>query len=148
MPKFNPFDKFLGPEDHLHIQVVQYLQLQYPDVFFIHTPNEGKRTKFEQYKFKILGGTPGVPDIMIYKFRYDVKIEQGVMPGTTDDIPNFLLSHYDINVGLAIELKIKPNKPTPAQLECLHQLEKAGWKTHVIYDFDDAKEIIDIYLSN
>ena len=44
----NPFEKFLVPEDHLQMQVARYMAMQYPKVFWCHTPNEGKRSPYEQ----------------------------------------------------------------------------------------------------
>ena len=61
--KQNPFDKYLTKEDHLHLQVVEYLRWQYPNVLFGHWPNEGKRSPFERYKAKKLGMVKGWPDI-------------------------------------------------------------------------------------
>ena len=45
---------------------MNYIKMQYPGAFAIHVPNEGKRSPFERYKFKYLGGTPGIPDILVF----------------------------------------------------------------------------------
>ena len=50
--KKNPYQKYLGKEDILQSSVMNYLKLNYPNVFAIHVPNEGKRSPFERYKFK------------------------------------------------------------------------------------------------
>lgn len=117
----NPFEKYLSKEDKLQNAVMTYLSTQYPDVFAIHVPNEGKRTPFERYKFKYLGGMSGVPDILIFH-------------------------QNDFKAGLAIELKVGYNKPTPNQKKCLKSLENANWDAYWVNNFDDAKEIIDNYL--
>ena len=130
--KQNPFDKYLTKEDHLHLQVVEYLRWQYPNVLFGHWPNEGKRSPFERYKAKKLGMVKGWPDIMIFKqvdFPVDIKLNE----------------YWDYN-GLAIELKIKPNKLTNEQIEILQRLDGNNWYTKVCYTFDEAKETIDFYL--
>ena len=62
----NPYSKYLGKEDILQNQVMRYIGLKYPKALFTHVANEGKRTKFEQYKLKYLGTKPGIPDIMIF----------------------------------------------------------------------------------
>ncbi len=51
------------------------------------------------------------------------------------------------NCGLAIELKIKPNKPTESQQVALNILLVKGWKTDVCYSFEETKKAIDEYLT-
>jgi len=119
--KINPFYKYLTKEDHLHLQIVQYLNLQYKDSFWIHCPSEGRRTPFERYKAKLLGLKKGIIDFLIFEKR--------------------------IYAGLAIEIKIKPNKPTSEQLETMEKLQNRGWWTTVCYTFEQAKNIIDWYLN-
>lgn len=119
--KQNPFEKFLGPEDHLHRQVLNYLSSQYPAVLVHHSPMEGKRSRFEQFKLSWLGSKSGFPDLFIF-----CATKQGN--------------------GLAIELKIKPNKPTPNQNAWLAALHNRNYRTEVCYDFDQAKKVIDDYL--
>lgn len=100
-----------------------YLKTQYPKVFAIHVPNEGKRTPFERYKFKYLGGVSGVPDILIFKNKAFLS-------------------------GLAIELKVGYNKPTENQKECLKRLKNENWIATWVNNFEDAKKLIDQYLKN
>jgi len=118
--KRNPFEKFLGKEDHLHRQVIQYLTIQYPGVLFHHSPMEGKRSRFEQFKMKWLGAKSGFPDIFIFAAN----------------------SYYN---GMAIELKVKPNKPTENQNAWLAALFNRRYQSVVCYCFDDAKNVIDNY---
>lgn len=115
------FHKFLGKEDHEHRKVITYLQLQYPGVLFLHVPNEGRRTPFEQFKFKWLGGKAGFPDFMIF-------------------VAN---KHGN---GLAIEMKVKPNKPTDAQKAWLAALHNRNYVAEVCFSFEEAKIVIDNYL--
>lgn len=49
-------------------------------------------------------------------------------------------------MGLAIELKIKPNTPTPAQLDFLKALEDRGWKTAVVYAIDSFIDTVNDYM--
>tara|TARA_Y100000385_G_C13070829_1_gene628982 strand:- start:1739 stop:2107 length:369 start_codon:yes stop_codon:yes gene_type:complete len=119
----NNFNKYLTKEDQFQNAVMQYFKMQYPDSFVIHCPNEGKRTPYERFKFKHLGGVSGVPDILCFD------------------------SNADFN-GLAIELKVKPNKPTENQEKCLKTLKNKNWKTSISYDFDDCKNLIDEYFGN
>ena len=119
----NPFDKYLSKEDKLQHSVMEYLAFQYPNVYAIHVANEGKRSPFERFKFKYLGGKAGVPDILIFR------------GGGTG------------RYGLAIELKIGYNKPTDSQKETLERLRKENWECHWTNDYDKTIEIIDLYLS-
>jgi hypothetical protein len=115
------FEKFLGKEDHLHRQVIQYIALQYPGVLFHHSPMEGKRTPFEQFKLKWLGAKSGFPDIFIFAAN-----KRGN--------------------GLAIELKVKPNRCTENQNAWLAGLYNRNYVAEVCYDFEEAKKVIDNYL--
>jgi hypothetical protein len=56
------------PEEIIHKTVVLHLLARaYPDVFFWHTPNGGKRHIAEAAKFKAMGVVAGIPDILILK---------------------------------------------------------------------------------
>jgi len=131
-PKGLKWEEYLTAEDHLHLQVNDYLKLQYPNVLVLHVPNEGKRTVFERWKAKVLGMKRGWPDIMIFK---------GV-----DFLVGSSTKEYCVYKGLAIELKIKPNKPTINQLAILQKLHEGNWYTKVCYTFDEAIETINFYL--
>tara|TARA_R110002012_G_scaffold57967_1_gene150404 strand:- start:644 stop:1318 length:675 start_codon:yes stop_codon:yes gene_type:complete len=119
----NPYEKYLSKEDKLQHSVMEYLGFQYPDVYAIHCANEGKRSPFERFKFKYLGGKAGIPDILIFR------------PGGNN------------KCGLAIELKIGYNKPTDSQKDALERLRKENWECHWTNDYDKTIEIIDLYLS-
>ncbi len=116
----NPFEKFLGPEDRLHKAVTDYLKLQYKMAVVAHPVNEGRRSRFEQFKIKWLGIPTGLPDLLIFTPR----------------------GPYH---GLAIEIKAKGNKPTVLQEWWLHALQQCGWKTYWSNDFDAIKKQIDDY---
>lgn len=114
-------------EENLQIVVADYIRLQYPKVLFAHIANERKTSPQRGSKLKRMGVKKGMPDVMVYKHSGD---------------------HTGVNFsGLAIELKIKPNRPTKEQEAVLAQLFSNGWFTSVCYSFDEAKEIIDTYLS-
>lgn len=106
----NPYMKFLTAEDHLQHQVIIWCKLN--KIVYHHSPNEGRRTAFEQFKFKYVGSDEGFIDLIFPKLI------------------------------LVIELKIKPNKPTPAQNDWLQFFESIGWTAKVCYNFEDAIEQI------
>ena len=123
MNRRNPFYNYLGKEDQLQHAVMEYLRVQYPNSLAIHVPNEGKRSPFAQFKFKYLGGMQGIPDVIVFKQT----------------------ASY---AGLAIELKVKPNKPTKNQTEFLDKLSDSGWFATWVNSFEAAKEVIDQYFQN
>ncbi len=110
-------------EDHLQVQVMQFIRYQHPGLLAFHTPNGGNRNAMEGAKFKRMGVLPGVPDILI-------------------PTPN--KQYY----SLCIELKIKPNKPTPNQVEVMEKFKENNWQVEVCYDFESATKAIENYLKN
>ena len=110
-------------EDVMQNAIMTFLKLQYPDILAIHVPNEGKRSPFERYKFKFLGGVAGVPDILIFKKN-------------------------DSYSGLAIELKVGYNKPTANQLDFLERLKIAGWAAIWSNKQEEVITIIEKYLND
>jgi hypothetical protein len=108
-------------EDNLQMQVAKYLDLL--GLFWCHVGNERRTTPQAGRRLKAKGVKSGVPDCLIFT-------------------PS---EHFK---GLALELKIKPNKPTANQKKWLKTLELFGWCVGVAYDFDEAKEIIDKYVEN
>lgn len=114
MPKVNPFSRRLRPEDRLHASVCTYILFKYPGAVIHHSPNEGKRTKFEQYMIKVLHVSSGWPDlIVIYKHKM-----------------------------IAIELKEGKNKPTANQERWLALLGKF-MPVSCCVGFDEASKFID-----
>lgn len=107
------FMKFLRPEDIMHHQIIQYVRLQYPGLKFHHSPLEGRRTDFERFLFWYLGSDAGFVDL--------------IFPEIT----------------LALEIKVKPNRPSPAQKEWIAYFEKIGWKAVVVFSYVEAVGIID-----
>lgn len=55
----------LGPEDRVHIPVLNFLRAALHDAVIFHIPNGGSRHKLEAVKLKALGVLPGAPDIEI-----------------------------------------------------------------------------------
>lgn len=112
MSKRNPFEKYLTAEDHLQHQIITWLRWQHPTLKYHHSPDAGKRTLFEQFKYKYLGSDSGFPDL-----------------------------HFPA-IETVIELKVKPNRPTEKQREWLDYFEKIGWSSNVAYTFEEAVNII------
>ena len=113
----------MSKEDKLQNEVMAYIQWQYPHALIFHPMNEGRRSKFEQFKFKFLGGLAGASDILCFT-------------------PNRFKS------GLALELKVGHNKPTEKQKLFLERIKRCNWEAQWCNSFEKAVEIIDNYFKN
>ena len=97
-------------------------------VLFCHVPNE------------ITIPTKQPQNYALRNFRY----QQGVSKG----VPDLLIFNCNQNFnGLAIELKAKRNKPTPAQLLWLEQLNNQGWFACWANNFDTFVKLVEAYLN-
>ena len=86
-----------------------------------HIPNEGKRSAATGARMKQAGLKSGVPDVC-------------------------LPTAHGGYIGLYIEMKIKPNKPTENQKQWLRALREAGHMVAVCYSWDEARKLIEDYL--
>jgi hypothetical protein len=86
-------------------------------------PNERKCSIQRRISMKKAGVRSGVPDIFI-------------------PAPNLKYS------GLFIEMKVKPNRPTPEQLAMLSELSRQNYYTVICWSAEEAIEIINKYIKN
>jgi hypothetical protein len=125
--------KQASKEKDIHSQVCRYLKLQYPNVMYNTDLSGIKLTIGQAVKLKNLRSFRGFPDIIIY-----------------EPIGN---CH-----GLFVELKRDGERlrkmngnfvseHIQEQHECMQQLEKRGYACAFAIGFEQAKEIIDKYLS-
>jgi len=128
MRRGKSYSDFLSQEDRLQKQCITLLEYQYPELIWYHSPSEGKRTRFEQFKFNYLGGKrkAGFPDIVIF---------------------NPITGHELNNRGLAVELKViyangKKNYPSTAQKKWLADLAATSWRSEVVYTFEDFQRLL------
>lgn len=114
-------------EDDLQQACVQWFELQYPKLApaLHHSPNGGRRNPREAARLKKQGVRKGFPDLALY---------HGVWMGG-----------YNCP-GLAVELKIKPNKPTAGQLWWLRHLAHLDWETAVCYSLEEFQAEVRNYL--
>jgi len=133
--KRNPFERFLGKEDLLQRAVIEYCELQY-NVTPICMGTEGKKSAFEQFKFKWMGGRKGVSDLFIPKANLQFS-------------------------GLFIELKKEGAKiwkkdgtlyasnkdHHQRQLDFIDEMNAANYFSQLCIGFDETKEVIDYYMN-
>lgn len=100
----------------------EFAQQQYPELeLMYHVPNEGKRSRIAGARMKQSGLKSGVPDIC-------------------------LPTAHGGYIGLYIEMKVRPNKPTENQKRWLRALRSAGHCTAVCYGWEEARQLIEEYL--
>ena len=94
----------------------------YPELELLYyIPNEGKRSAVTGARLKAQGLKSGVPDVC-------------------------LPTAHGGYIGLYIEMKVKPNKPTENQKRWLRALREAGHMVAVCYGFEEARDLIEKYL--
>lgn len=115
-----PSGAYIGKEWQFQIAAIDLIKHLWPGCTLIHVENEGKRSPQAGAISKKMGLTAGVPDILIFNKN----------------------SHFN---GLGIELKVWPNKTTPAQLDFMKELEGCGWLCEVAYGLDEVQKIVKEY---
>lgn len=101
----------------------EFAMNQYPELkLMYHIPNEGKRSKITGARLKAAGLKSGVPDIC-------------------------LPTAHGGYIGLYIEMKAGKNKLTDNQEKWLNDLTREENFTAVCYGWEQAKEVIEKYLS-
>lgn len=122
MKRTKPTGAYVGSEDAFQWTAMQLVRLILrrhgtDERLAMHVPNGGKRNAIVAAKLKRQGVVAGYPDIMVF-----------------------------VGMGLAIELKVWPNKPSEAQ-QVIHELLRAqGWRVEVCYGTDEVVRITNEYL--
>ena len=100
----------------------EFAEVQYEELkLMYHVPNEGKRSRIAGARLKDQGLKSGVPDVC-------------------------LPTAHGGYIGLYIEMKVKPNKPTENQKQWLRKLREQGHLTAVCYSWEEAKQLIEQYI--
>jgi len=98
--------------------------LDHAGLCWCHVPNGGNRDIRTGAKLKAEGVKRGVPDVLIF------------------DAPCFDVNTVPQWFGLAIELKIKGNKPTPEQIDWHEELMLRYWRVKVCYTLDEVLALL------
>jgi len=111
--------------------LIQWAKLQegkYPELQLLHAiPNGGKRNVVTATILKKEGVKSGVPDLFLPVPR----------------ITPFTDGYY----GLYIEMKAPKGRTSENQEWWIEKLEKRGYRVEVCYGFEEAREVIEEYLS-
>ena len=94
-------------------------------------PNEGGSGRagfLRQKRMKAEGQRAGFPDLILFVSTIDTSMPK-------------------LYYGLAIEMKSRNGRLRPEQKEWLKRLEEQGYKTAVCHSFEEAKKVIEEYLS-
>ncbi len=118
----------LPSEDDMQIAVIQWADAQpHPALrWLFHVPNGGARDAATGGKLKAMGVRAGVVDLLLPWHDWDGQA-----------------ARY---VGLAIEMKRKPNRPSAEQREWLAHLESQGWRCEVCWSAEEAIGVLREYL--
>lgn len=112
-----------SPEHTLQKSLVQYMLLSYPKILFCASAG-GMRTSMSQaVKMKSSGYVKGFPDMFIYEPKGTYR-------------------------GLAIELKVKGNYPSPHQLKWIENLNSRGYKAVVCTGLQECITELNNYMRN
>ena len=104
-----PDGKPIFAEAHEHEVVAAWLTMH--GIFFIHVPNEGKRSWQTGKQLKRMGMVKGCPDFLIF-----------------DGVPFTVGQDFVVNRPTALELKAVDGKvPTAEQIAFLSHLRQRGW---------------------
>lgn len=116
--------------------VIQWAMMnegQYPELRLLHASLNGAKLP---YKRNQKGGR--------YSSEASKLIDEGLKSGVPDlSLPVARGGYF----GLYIEMKVKPNKPTPAQLDFINLLNEQGYRAVVCYGSDEAIGTLIDYLN-
>lgn len=110
-------------EHNLQCAAVRYFRYKYPQFapLLFSVPNGGHRALSTAIHLKAEGAQAGVSDLILL-------------------VPNKEFH------GLCLEMKVKPNKPTEAQIKWMQAATSQGYKCAVCYSFDEFERVVTEYL--
>lgn len=132
----NPFEKYLGKEDILQRQVIEYLELKYK-VTPICMGTEGKKSAFERFKFKWMGGRKGVSDLFI-------PVPTGLFNGLFIELKKEDAKIFKKDGSLYASNKEHHQR----QIDFINEMSSRGYMAALCIGFDATKQVIDHYFSS
>lgn len=116
-------------EEQLHRQICTYLKLK--GVLFNTDLSGIKMSIGQARKIKNLRSSRGFPDIVIYEPKNGY---------------HGLFLEVKKNIPFKKNGELKSDKHLQEQMDMIGELESRGYKAYFVWDFDQAKKIIDTYL--
>lgn len=113
----SPKKKYPSEKEEMKI-VAEYLN--HTGLFWIHVPNEGKRTFYDGKFLKSIGMKSGVPDIIIF------------------NTPAYKYPDGSSAKGLMIELKCITGRITDTQKNFMDECIRLGWFAQVCFGSNQA----------
>lgn len=134
MKRIKPADCYVGKESSFQSSAVKVIRLMTPkDTLICHIPNGRNAGSIAMGGFwKNQGVVSGMPDLMVFA-EEDIK--------ALSKREGF----GDRKCGLALELKIYPNKTSEAQDKVHDILRKAGWHVEVAYGLSHVEKAVKTY---
>lgn len=130
MKRTPPPGAYIGNEEQFQRSAITAIRLVLSEAGVdpkaaMHIPNGGARDVVTGAKMKAAVAVAGYPDCMLFhsEDRTAYYLRKGI---------------GDRKVGLAIELKIWPNKPRAHQTAIHELLRDAGWRVLVLYGLDEV----------
>lgn len=109
-------------EDSIQKAICAYIDLQYPNILYTAIPGGMFSSPSQGAKMKSMGYRPGTPDLFILEPRRG--------------------KH-----ALLLELKKEDGYAQDNQVVFKYKANNRGYESRICYGFDQAKEIIDSYLT-
>lgn len=123
-----PPGAYVGSESKLQASAIRLVRSLLPGALVIHVPNGRNAGSARMGGFwKGQGVVSGVPDILVFKPSWDFIIDDW---------------HNTRFLGLALELKVWPGKPSAEQLAVHEKLREAGWHVEVCYSLNEVEAAI------
>lgn len=121
-------------EKDVHLAVVNYLKLQYPGVLFRSDTGAGMKLTIGQAKAqKAIQNGMAWPDLFIAEPRLSFH--------------GLFLEFKDDGVKILNKNNKYANEHLKAQSDCMNKLREKGYACSFAVGFEQAKRLIDIYLS-
>lgn len=121
-------------EETLHIAICNYIKIQHPRVLFTSESSGIRVSIYQAKKLKSMRSCAGLPDIMIFEPR---KNYYGM----------FLEIKREGTIIYKKDGDIRADEHLKEQEEILHRLKQRGYFAEFVVGFEQAKAIIDYYLS-
>lgn len=128
MKRTKPPGAYVGSESKLQASAIRLVRSLLPGALVIHVPNGRNAGSARMGGFwNGQGVVSGVPDILVFKPSWDFIIDDW---------------HNTRFLGLAIELKVWPGKPSIEQLAVHEKLREAGWRVEVCYSINEVERAV------